>query len=173
MPTGRRDIRRAATEVAKSLPSGRTGELKWTRPLRQWLHLMVMEGLTVEQAAERSGLRLKRARSLCSHPEIRKAYDQALVVLRENEKARNIHKAIAIRDNAALTTAAGQRVQLDAAKFLHGEDGGGSPGARGNRVSIGVQIGYVIDLTGDKAAPRAGGATSIDVTLSDDDGTSA
>jgi hypothetical protein len=94
-------------------------------------------------------MRLKRARLIVSHPEFLKAYESRLDVVRANERARNIHKAISIRDDKDLITPAGRKVQLDAAKFLHGEDGGKTK----VQVGVSVSLGYVIDVSGDKAPP--------------------
>ncbi len=123
--------------------------IKWTRDLRVFLMNLVDHGMKLEDAALKSGVRLKRARLIVSHPEFLKAYEERLEVVRANERARNIHKAISIRDDEDLITPAGRKVQLDAAKFLHGEDGGKT------RVNVGVSVslGYVIDVSGDKAPP--------------------
>lgn len=142
-PSGKRNLARTGAELAKGLP------IRWNRAMRYFLHLL-LEGKTAEYAQHQSGLRKRQADALLLHPEFRKRYDEGVEVLRANEKARNIHKAIAVRDDETLTSPAGRKVQLDAAKWLHGESDDVRVSAR---VGVSVSLGYVIDLTGDKGKP--------------------
>lgn len=144
-PTYNVDVTRKPTYrvAAAELP------IKWNRNLRLFLHCLVDKGMKVDDAAREADVRLKRARLIVAHPEFIKAYEGRLDVVRANERARNIHKAIAIRDDEDLFTPAGRKVQLEAAKFLHGE------GDAKSKVNVGVSVslGYVIDISGDKAPP--------------------
>ncbi len=151
-PTGKRSLARSATEIAKGQP------IHWTQKVRYFLALL-LEGKTFDYAWQQSRLRKRQADALLIHPEFRKRYEEGVEVLRANEKARNIHKAIAVRDDEALTSPAGRKVQLDAAKWLHGESDDVRVSAR---VGVSVSLGYVIDLTGDKGKP----AQVVDVEAS-------
>lgn len=139
--------------------------IKWNRNLRLFLHCLVDKGMKVDDAAKEADVRLKRARLIVAHPEFIKAYDARLDVVRANEKARNIHKAIAIRDDEDLFTPAGRKVQLEAAKFLHGE--GDSKGKM--QIGVSVSLGYVIDISGDKAPPVRTIDIGDNVQFADDD----
>ena len=143
-PTGRKSIAKFATETGKVSP------IVWSRQLRDFMTNLVGRGMQLEDAARDAGIRIKRARNLQTHPEFIKEYERRVEILRANEKARNIHKAISVRDDEALTSPAGRKVQLDAAKWLHGESDGNSNTAR---VGVHVSLGYVIDLSGDKGKP--------------------
>lgn len=143
-PAGRRDVRRFSTETGKAKP------IRWSRDLRDYMTNLVGRGMTMEDAAKAAGVRIKRVRNLATHPEFVREYNKRVEILRASERARNIHKAIEVRDDETLKSPAGRKVQLDAAKWLHGEDGDSRVSAR---VSVDLTLGYVIDVTGDKAGP--------------------
>jgi hypothetical protein len=73
------------------LPRGRT---------RQAIDLMVYQGVPRDLAAAQCGM---KAKSLCDAfrlPSVKQYYMAQLQVLRDSERARNIHRLVAIRDAA-------------------------------------------------------------------------
>jgi len=107
------------------------------------------EVATLEKAAEAGGISVRAFRDALGKPIVLQYYKEQMKSLREGHRARNLHTAVEIRDDASLKeTAAGQRVRLAAAALLDADlhQGSGS----GVNVSVGVNVvtpGYVIDLT--------------------------
>lgn len=163
-PTGRRNLARSAGEVAKLNP------IAWTRKLNHFMQRLIDYGDPIDKAAHQAHISQKRARALMTHPDFRRAYEQKLQVLRDNERARNIHYAIGTRDDAELSSPAGRKVRLEAAKWLHGEETGSSTSARVNVSVTNQVIGYVIDLSGEKEPPRVIDAIDVNQGLTSDDG---
>lgn len=71
-------------------------------------------------------------------------------VLRDSERARNIHLAVSIRDAGmdVAANAAAKKVALEAARYLDGESPHGGAGASVN-VTVNTVVGYVMDLRED------------------------
>lgn len=134
-------------------PSRRSYAEVITPQVDRFLDAMVDDGLHYTAAAKSAGVRLKRARHLLKHPVVLKEYERRCEVLRTSERARNIHKAVSIRDDETLKSPAGRKVQLDAAKYLDGVDGDSTRASGGTTVNVSI-VGYVMDLTGPKSGPR-------------------
>jgi hypothetical protein len=73
------------------LPRGRT---------RQAIDLMVFQGLPRDMAAAQCGLKPKSLTNAMALPSVKQYYAAQLQVLRDGERARNIHRLVAIRDAA-------------------------------------------------------------------------
>jgi hypothetical protein len=104
--------------------------------------------LDVRQAARFLGLRVKRARVALSDPRFRKLYAEACEALRNGQRARNLHTAIAIRDAEGEDTAADRQVRLKAITVLEGRDGvaGVNVSINTTHNSVSITPGYVIRL---------------------------
>lgn len=121
--------------------------------VQAFLDRMIFEGEDVKTAALAVGLRVRRARALLRNPAVRRAYTKGVVELRENERARNIHLAVRIRNDGMLdgATAASKKVALEAARYLDGETDGGGITINGGQNVI---AGYVINLDGPSEGPK-------------------
>lgn len=110
------------------------------------------DGLPVNRAAaaKAAGISDEHLRKAFRNPAVVKAYNDELDVLRTSERARNLHAAIGIRDDAAMAkSAAGNGVRLHAARFIEGRDGPANI-----NVNVGVQNlvpGYAITMPQDYA----------------------
>lgn len=115
-----------------------------SKRVKEAINLMIFSGWSRKQAAETVGLADNSVYAALRNPEVLAYWNQQLEVLRTGERPRNIHTAIEIRDSDSLReTASGQKVRLEAAKMLEGDDG-----HRGTTVNVGIAVtpGYVIDL---------------------------
>jgi hypothetical protein len=121
----------------------------------------MIEGLKLEDAADAVGMKRRRARLLIRNPELRKSYFKEMEDLRERERPRNILMAISIRDKGMETnaTAAQQKVSIEAAKYLDGDEGKGGVTINGGNNVI---AGYVIKLDGPSEGPRVIANRSVD-----------
>lgn len=112
--------------------------------VREAIDLMVWQAMKRPEAAAQAGIADNTLRQAFGKPAVMAYYNRAVEVLRAGERARNIHTAVEVRDDPSLRgTAAGGKARLDAAKWLHGEDGAG--GVTVN-VGVGLQVtpGYVV-----------------------------
>lgn len=115
---------------------------------------LIVEGEKFDDAAKKAGLRLKRARGIMTHPDVRKHYFRQLEVINESERARNILLRRTLRDRGVEPNApaALAKVALEAARQLDGDDERTGITINGGQNVI---AGYVIDLRGDAEGPRA------------------
>jgi hypothetical protein len=108
----------------------------------------LVEGTPFKEAAEKARITLWRARKTFADPVVRRAYLREIEVLREGERARNIHLALGLRDRGFTPgcSAAESKVALEAARYLDGNEG--KPGVT---VNVGVRIGpgLIVDLSDD------------------------
>lgn len=79
------------------------------------------EPLTVEQAAQVVGLRIKNAREITRTPAFQKLMLSLVAAVRTGELARSVATMIEVRDAKGEGTAADRKVRLDASKALVGE----------------------------------------------------
>jgi len=105
---------------------------------------MVFDAVARPEAAEIVGLADTTLRLAFRNPVVVKHYREQMVVLRESERPRSVNKIVALRDKAE-----SERVQLDAAKYLDGQD-------RAGPANVGVQVvnivpGYQIGISSDMA----------------------
>lgn len=126
------------------------------RPIaRAVCHLMAWEGLTVEQVASRLGKRRRFVRALIADPQVAAYYRAECERVRDLQRGRNIAVAASIRDRLSAEgeelSPAGAKVALEAAKYLDKPPEGGGPAGG---VNVNIHVGYVMDLTGDKAGPQ-------------------
>jgi hypothetical protein len=141
-PITRRHFRGAGGRKAVPLPPR----------ARQLIELMVIGHrgsgpLPMEQAAAIMGIKIPTARDYFRRPGAVAYYDQLVTDMRTGERARNVRVAIDIRDDRAMSeSAAGNRVRLEAARYIDGEPANG-----GVTVNVGinnqVSPGYVIDVS--------------------------
>jgi hypothetical protein len=80
-----------ATDERQRIPKGRT---------REAIDLMVFDGLDRDTAAARVGMKVQSLRAALHLATVKRYYAQQLDVLRSSERARNIHRLVAIRDAA-------------------------------------------------------------------------
>jgi len=114
-----------------------------TGKLRRALDAMVWSGLPRKAAAQAAGLTEHGLYKALRKQGVRAAYLAELEVLRTSERARNIHRAVEIRD------AANNMPAMDAIKWLHKED------EQAQRTSGPSMPGFVIVLQqGDAPAVR-------------------
>lgn len=107
---------------------------------------MIEEGLTRKQAAERAGISDSALYKAFRNPEVMRHYMAEVAALRTAEQARNLHTAIGIRDSEEMAkTAAGNRVRLQAAAFLHGEAAQNQGPA--TAINLNIAPGYIIDCS--------------------------
>ena len=95
---------------SRSAPGKVTGRLKIA------LDAMVWRGMKRGEAAALAGLKEQSLYVALARPHVRSAYLHQLEVLRNSERARNIHRAIEIRD------AANNKPAMEALKWLHQVD---------------------------------------------------
>jgi hypothetical protein len=114
-------------------------------------------GESMMDAARAAGIRVKRARRYLYDPIIRKEYLKRLAEVTNAEKARNLALLLSIRDKGMDPNAkpAQQKVALEAVRMIEGEGEGSNIHIHGGSVQINGGSGYVIDLSGEKAAPKA------------------
>ncbi len=86
--------RQAIAAQDRSAPRRVTGRVKVA------LDAMVWEGLTRDNAAQAASLSVHGLREALRKPHVKAYYNSQLEVLRTSERARNIHRLIAIRDAA-------------------------------------------------------------------------
>lgn len=95
---------------------GRSAPGKVTGRLKIALDAMVWRGMKRAEAAALAGLKEQSLYVALARPHVRSAYLHQLEVLRNSERARNIHRAIEIRD------AANNKPAMEALKWLHQVD---------------------------------------------------
>ena len=126
------------------------------------------EPLPAWVAADFMGLKRRRAKIAMSDPSFRKLFATNLEAMRNGERARNLHTAIAIRDEAGEGLAADRTVRLKAIQLLEGTAGGGvTVNVNQTNNSLTVSPGYVIKLRPTEAQPALPPSSAppmIDVT---------
>jgi len=128
-----------------ALASGRKPHLitKTVTPrIRRAIEAMVFDGLTRPEAAEQVGISDNWLYQKLKIPEVLKYYKVQCEVLRIGQRHKNIHKAIALREDEY----SGGKVVIEAMKFLEKDyDEGGANG----RISVNVlvQPGYICDIS--------------------------
>lgn len=90
---------------------GRSGRLKVTGKLKVALDAMVWDGKTRDQAAEHARLSIHGLREALKRPHVKQYYSAQIEVLRENERARNIHALVQVRDQTGNQMARVQAVK--------------------------------------------------------------
>jgi hypothetical protein len=138
---------------------------RWLDPDRAAIAYRMVEGLprpfTLEEAAKAEGYRLKRAQTYLADLPASNLYPaQVLMARRENEAARNLHAAVATRDDEADGSAATKTVRLKAIQVIEGNEGKASVTVNVNQQTsvAALRPGYVIRLP----ASRAEAAPAID-----------
>lgn len=149
---------REAIKPGREKLSGRGSGL--TPRVRQAVELMVYgrpgdprARVTLKEAAETVGISERTLKAATLKPAVMAFHQKIYEALRTGEKPASVRVMAAIRDDATLrTTAAGQKVQLDAAKALAYE-----PPSHQVQVNTQVNVdgrsvtpGYVIDLRRDR-----------------------
>lgn len=104
--------------------------------------------VSIASAAEASGLTDRALRAAWHKPAVQAYYQQQMAMLRNGEKPASIRTIAAIRDDTGLkSTAAGQRVRLDAAKAFV-QDDLAAPATTNIMINNTIETpGYVIDLS--------------------------
>lgn len=110
----------------------------------------MIEGDDIKAACKAANITTMRGRILLHDAAVRRAYFKGMEVLRDSERARNIHLATKLRDDGfgVAATAAAKKVALEAARYLDGDDGrsGANPSVS---VTVNTVVGYVMDLRED------------------------
>jgi len=126
-----------ATPTRQALAiKGRSAVGRVTGKLRVAIEKMVFEGLKRPEAAAAAGLSDHGLRQALRKPHVKAAYMSELQVLRDSERARNVHALVDVRDGD------NQMARVQAVKQL--ENPGGESGIS---VNVHIQAGYVIDLS--------------------------
>lgn len=108
---------RRMSDAALAIPTERRPrDLKPTGRVKRAIDAMVLEGLNRKAAAQLAGLTDHSLYVAFTKSHIKAYYNQQLEVLRTSERARNIHRAIEIRDAAPNMPA------IHAIRYLDGED---------------------------------------------------
>lgn len=110
---------------------------------RMLVNIMALQGLRLTDAAKQAGLCYEAARDALRNPAVLAYYNEQLHVLRSGERARNLARAVELRDQEQ-----SQKVALDALKWLEGDKEG-----RGITVNVGVNIapGYTVAVATEQA----------------------
>jgi hypothetical protein len=136
----------------------RSGKLTVSGKLKVALDTMLYQGSCRAVAAKAAGMTDHGLREAFKKPHVKAFYNAGLQILRDSERARNIHRAVEIRD------AANNQPAIQAIRLL--EDLGDEHGGRFNlNLGITLQAGYVIDIR-DDAPQTTRPAPIIDVTPS-------
>jgi uncharacterized protein YjgD (DUF1641 family) len=102
-----------ATQPIASNPAVKQGQtLKITRKVRDAIENMVWHGLPRAQAAEKAGLSDHGLYKALRSPPVKQHYLSELDVLRTSERARNIHRAVEIREQTSNQMASIQAIKL-------------------------------------------------------------
>lgn len=114
--------------------------------------------LTVRQAAKFLGKRVSGCRDMSQEIPFKDLMREKLIALRNGERARNLARAVAIRDNPGEGLAADRTVQLKAIGVIEGTEGKAGVVVNVNQQNntIGaINPGYVIRLPSLSASPVA------------------
>jgi hypothetical protein len=113
------------------------------------IELMIFEGLTRNAAAERVGLKHNSLYKAFQAPHVRRFYREECDSFRENERSKNTHVAIEIRDDRTVPA----KARIDSMKFL--ENKSDAPSMSIN-VGVGVAVtpGYIVDVGEHSARAR-------------------
>jgi hypothetical protein len=134
----------------KALTPGRKAYLvpKSVKPrIRKAIEAMVWQGLDRPQAAASVNMTDNGLYRALKNPEALKYYQNECEVLRSGQRHKNLHRAIALRDQNE-----SGKVSIDAMKFLENDFSENGPQVRVG-VNINVQPGYIVDLS--KVADRS------------------
>jgi hypothetical protein len=115
----------------------RSAPMKVTGRLKHAIDLMVWKGARRAEAAEEAGLKDHSLRAALKKPHVKAAYLAELVVLRESERARNIHALVEVRDGKDHSN---PMARVNAAKALEGLDDTFPAGLGDPRMAPGVTI---------------------------------
>lgn len=112
--------------------------------VQRFLEAMI-EGQELAVAAKAHGLRVRRARTIMADPAVRRAFMAGIENIRQSTRARNVllGKTIVERGLEKGSTAAQQKVAVEAARYLDGVDARSGPSVN---VSVNTVVGYVMDL---------------------------
>lgn len=137
----------------KKLPAGvpLSASPRVLAAIRYMVHGSPHDGLPIvrAEAAKLAGITDVTLRAAFRNPLVVKAYNHELEVLRTSERARNLHAAVSIRDDAKMAkSAAGNGVRLHAARFIEGRDG---PASVQVNVGLNVTPGYQIAMPSELA----------------------
>lgn len=162
--------KREAAKPGRQKLSGRGSGL--TPRIKKAIELMVFgrdedrrASVTAEEAAAQVGLKTRSLVEALRKPAVIRYHQEMYAALRAGEKPTSVRVIAAIRDDESLrSTAAGQKVQLDAAKALAYEP-------VGHEIQVNTQVnvnghvvtpGYVLDLTPDEFEVQAAAVSADD-----------
>jgi hypothetical protein len=100
----------APVSANPAIKQGKT--LKISRVIRTAIEAMVWDGLTRAQAAEKAGIKDNSLYIALRRPDVKQHYLSELDVLRTSERARNIHRAVEIREQTTNQMASIQAIKL-------------------------------------------------------------
>lgn len=106
------DTALATTPLPSNLPSKEAKSLKVTGKNKAAIDLMVWEGLKRADAAAKAGLKDHALYVALTKPHVKQYYMTQLDVLRTSERARNIHRAVEIREQTTNQMASIQAIKL-------------------------------------------------------------
>jgi hypothetical protein len=106
------DTSLATTPLPSNLPARKTKTLTVTRKVRVAIEQMVWHGLKRDAAAQVAGLTDHSLYAALRSPHVKQHYLSELDVLRTSERARNIHRAVEIREQTSNQMASIQAIKL-------------------------------------------------------------
>ena len=138
LATTEHTTRQAIEAVDRSFPGKVTGKLK------RALDAMIWDGLKRDDAAREAGMSVHGLREALKRPHVKQYYKAALVVLRDNEQARNVHALIEVRDQQT-----NQMARVQAVKALEQLSDEPTSGAHSQKLP-----GLVVQINVGPAAPQ-------------------
>ena len=106
------DTSLATIPPASPLPQRKVKKLVVTRKIRTAIEAMVWQGLSRKDAAQVAGLVEHSLYVALRSPHVKQHYLAELDVLRTSERARNIHRAVEIREQTSNQMASIQAIKL-------------------------------------------------------------
>jgi hypothetical protein len=131
-------MRRASPDAP---PTKIERKLTPTRKVRAAIAAMVWSGSKRSEAAELAGMSDHGLRAALRRPHVKAAYLGELAVLRDSERARNVHALVDVRDGS------NAMARVSAARSLEEM---ADPGGRSIvNVNVAVRAGFILDLRED------------------------
>ena len=106
------DTSLATSPLQSHPPSKQAKTLKITAKVRAAIHAMVWLGQNRADAAQTAGLKDDSLYVALRRPDVKQFYMSELDVLRTSERARNIHRAVEIREQTSNQMASIQAIKL-------------------------------------------------------------
>ena len=130
-------MRRASPDA---VPTKIERKLTPTRKVKVAISEMVWSGAKRAEAAAAAGLTDHSLRAAFRRPHVKAAYLAELAVLRDSERARNVHALVDVRDGT------NAMARVNASRALEEM---ADPGGRSINVNLDIRAGFILDLRED------------------------